>query len=555
MSSSAATKIQQQPWILGRVPDLLMFIAAPLWIVLAFVGLRQIVESRTLQFGVMAFGSLGHNLPGMMRAYGDRDLFRRFRMRFVIAPIAFGTASVAFALRGSGGLLLIAYLWAAWHALMQMYGFLRIYDARVGSTAPRVARLDLAMCLSWFGGAMICSDARVYYVQSLCAEFGIAPLTPASLEFLRLATGVAIAAMTIAYGCDLWRRWRAGEPISGLKHLLYVTSIGLWWYVHVAVADVLLGLIMFEVFHDVQYLAIVWAFNRRRADIDPGAGAFTRFLFRRSGAMVLLYLGLCFAYGGLLPLATGLQLSTTGQLIVVTFVQTSALLHYYYDGFLWKVREPATRAALGLQRGGSGGDRLVTRHGLKWLGLALPATVLYFVAVQPVSLQAAELLAISTPHSTQAQAALGEQRLNAGQPLHAIAAFEAALQIVPGDAATEDQLARARVQAGIELVARGRTNDARDLLNQAGSRIPKLAEELVALGEQLRGRSARAEAIARYQAALLLAPDFAPAHLNLALALRDEGRRAEALTHARRGARQWPDDARAQDLVKQLEIR
>src|SRR5690606_18516060 len=52
MSSSAATKIQQQPWILGRVPDLLMFIAAPLWIVLAFVGLRQIVESRTLQFGV-----------------------------------------------------------------------------------------------------------------------------------------------------------------------------------------------------------------------------------------------------------------------------------------------------------------------------------------------------------------------------------------------------------------------------------------------------------------------------------------------------------------------
>ncbi|MCA8963545.1 MAG: hypothetical protein H6838_05335 [Planctomycetes bacterium] len=554
MSDTAAPSVQPRPWIMGRTADLLLFLAAPVWIVLAFAGLRQVVDSRTLQYSVMAFGSLGHNLPGMLRAYGDRALFRRFRTRFVVAPLAFGAASVAFALRGSGGLLLIAYLWAAWHALMQMYGFLRIYDARVGSTAPRIARLDLAMCLAWFVGAMICSDARVYYVQSLCAEFGAAPLSPAALHGVRVAAVVVIAALTLYYCVDLLRRWRAGAPISGLKHLLYVTSIGFWWYVHVAVADVLLGLIMFEVFHDVQYLAIVWAFNRRRADTDPAAGAFTRILFRRSGAMVLLYVGLCLAYGGLLPLTSSFELSTSGQLAVVVFVQTSALLHYYFDGFLWKVREPSTRAALGLQAGG-GGERLVTRHGLKWLGLAAPAAVLYLLAVQPVSAQAAEALAVSTPGSAEAQIAVGVARLRSDRPGDAIVALQAALAITPGDPVAADHLAHARLQAGIGAVRAGRIDEARRLLELARQRIPLAAEETVFIGEQLRMQGKGEDAIVHYRAALLIAPDLAPAHLNLALALRDAGRRTEALEHARRGAQLWPADARAQQLVQELQSR
>ena len=38
--------------------------------------------------------------------------------------------------------------------------------------------------------------------------------------------------------------------------------------------------VLFEIFHDVQYLAIVWLFNRKRVDTDPQVGGFTRFVFR-----------------------------------------------------------------------------------------------------------------------------------------------------------------------------------------------------------------------------------------------------------------------------------
>ena len=36
---------------------------------------------------VGAFGAMGHHLPGMIRAYGDRALFNRFKIRFVVAPL------------------------------------------------------------------------------------------------------------------------------------------------------------------------------------------------------------------------------------------------------------------------------------------------------------------------------------------------------------------------------------------------------------------------------------------------------------------------------------
>lgn len=41
-----------------------------------------------------------HNLPGTLRAYGDRALFRRFRMRLTRAPLVFAASCLLFAFRG-----------------------------------------------------------------------------------------------------------------------------------------------------------------------------------------------------------------------------------------------------------------------------------------------------------------------------------------------------------------------------------------------------------------------------------------------------------------------
>ena len=77
----------QFAWILGSWQDLLLFIATPLLILLLLPVARLGLSVAEIALYVAAFGALGHHLPGMMRAYGDRELFARFRLRFIVSPI------------------------------------------------------------------------------------------------------------------------------------------------------------------------------------------------------------------------------------------------------------------------------------------------------------------------------------------------------------------------------------------------------------------------------------------------------------------------------------
>ena len=93
---------------------------------------------------------MGHHLPGMIRAYGDRALFQRFKWRFILAPIFLILVCAAFSIWDLKGIVLVAFVWGVWHGMMQTYGFCRIYDAKTGSFAAFTRRLDFAVCAIWF---------------------------------------------------------------------------------------------------------------------------------------------------------------------------------------------------------------------------------------------------------------------------------------------------------------------------------------------------------------------------------------------------------------------
>ena len=138
-------------WLLGPAQDSALVIATPLIILpLAYI-FRNIWSDGALILIVGAFGQLGHCLPGLIRAYGDRDLFRRYRTRFLVAPLALGAACLLGAVWNLDVLVLVGVTWAIWHALMQTYGFLRIYDARAGLQSPFLRWVEFAMCVLWFG--------------------------------------------------------------------------------------------------------------------------------------------------------------------------------------------------------------------------------------------------------------------------------------------------------------------------------------------------------------------------------------------------------------------
>src|SRR5216110_1041624 len=370
-------------WILDSWRDLVLYVCTPLVILPIFLLAQARWSAQDIYLFVAAFGAMGHHLPGMIRAYGDRALFQRFKWRFILAPIFLVVVCAAFSIWDLKGIVLVAFVWGVWHGMMQTYGFCRIYDAKVGSFAQLTRRLDFALCGIWFATAVLLSPQRMTdTLESYYAAGG--PLIPPNL--LRAAQqGLLALALAVSgvFLVNLVWMWMQGKRPSPVKLVLLVTSISFWWYCNNIVASVLVGIALFEVFHDVQYLSLVWIYNRKRVETDSNIGGFMRFVFRRSGSLMGLYVGLVLAYGSVSYINAHIGMDTVKR-ILTGVVTASTLLHFYYDGFIWKVRERSTRQSLGLT-GGTADVSLGgflpswTLHGLKWAAVfVLPLGALWF---------------------------------------------------------------------------------------------------------------------------------------------------------------------------------
>src|ERR1043166_3072530 len=82
-AAGASPKAKASPWILDRWRDLLLFVGTPVVLIPIFTAAQARWSAQDIFLFVGAFGAMGHHLPGMIRAYGDRALFGRFRIRWV----------------------------------------------------------------------------------------------------------------------------------------------------------------------------------------------------------------------------------------------------------------------------------------------------------------------------------------------------------------------------------------------------------------------------------------------------------------------------------------
>src|SRR3989440_2857499 len=159
--SEPTTAARRKLWILSSWRDLVLYVGTPLLLIPAFALAQAKWSPQDIYLFVAAFGAMGHHLPGMIRAYGDRALFERFRWRFIFAPLFLLVTCVAFYWWDLKGIMLVVFFWGVWHGMMQTYGFCRIYDAKTGSFATINRRLDFAMCLIWFATAVVLSPMRM----------------------------------------------------------------------------------------------------------------------------------------------------------------------------------------------------------------------------------------------------------------------------------------------------------------------------------------------------------------------------------------------------------
>jgi Tfp pilus assembly protein PilF len=541
-----ATAPRKSLWILDSWRDLILYVGTPLLLLPAFALAQARWSPQDIYLFVAAFGAMGHHLPGMIRAYGDRALFERFKWRFILAPLFLLSVCTAFFWWDLKGILLVVFFWGVWHGLMQTYGFCRIYDAKTGTFDALTRRLDFAMCVIWFATAVALSPYRLsdtldtYY---MCGGPFISPSIIHHGQQLILLTAIVVSVLFILH---FGRMWLVGHRPNPVKLALLVTSIAFWWYCNNLVANIIVGIALFEVFHDVQYLSLVWIYNRNRVEKDSNIGGFMRFVFRRSGSLIGLYVGLVFAYGSVAYFNAHLGMENIKR-ILTGVVTASTLLHFYYDGFIWKVRERSTRQSLGL----AGGTADVSLggflpswavHGLKWAAVfVLPLGALWFwqTHLNVPEVQRRAWLVADVPSGAKQHFDYGLALQKEGQWEKAEEQYKIALSYKPTDAKSHMNLATV-------LMALAKYDAAVPHMEEALRVQPDDGEAHLGYASLLQRLGREDEAGPQYEAAARFLPDSPEAHYNYALILAEAGKGNDALRELQRAVQLKPDYVDAQ---------
>ncbi|HTY18684.1 MAG TPA: hypothetical protein VMH82_13230 [Myxococcota bacterium] len=336
---SVLDSLARDKYIVSPAFDWTFFIGSPLLAVGLVHFATRFISEATLGGLILSFMAVGHHVPTFLRAYADPDEFARNRYRLTVVPILVVLLVALLAVLNSH-LLALVFIWDQYHFVRQHYGFMRIYDAKNGSTTKAGGpNLDLWLCFSLFVYIVAEGDFYSYVYSSELFAAGVAP--PLWLGPLLLNVSFAIAAaVLLLFALDVARRVREGEPVSMLKIAVTLTTYGVWYYAYVVFSNPFLSYGISSLFHCMQYDALAWHYNRRKASsLVAGRGRF--FQFVHAGHHLWAYVGAIFAYGSF-----AWFLGPLAPLPVFIVNRTTGVLHYYYDSFIWQVRRAEFRKLL-----------------------------------------------------------------------------------------------------------------------------------------------------------------------------------------------------------------
>lgn len=561
MSLAAAPR---SPWILSPARDLAWFILTPALVIPIVLALQRAIPPETLGLYVLGLGGFGHHLPGFIRAYADPELFRRYKLRFTVVPALLIAVCAAYSLLDLNALVVVTLAWGTWHGAMQINGFARIYDSKAGSFARLTARLDALMCVAWFGLAILSSPAKLF---SLTTQFYLSGgfLIPVeAFRLVRAGWAIATAALTALFLANAWRQWKAGTPPNPVKFLVMGVSFAFWWYCMTGMTSLILGVLMWEIFHDLQYNALVWRYQRRRVDGGLRAGRVERALFLPGGKRLALYAALILAYGTIGVFASFADINSPekslmggeGPQWLLRITVASALLHFYYDGFIWRIRQPAVRQGLGLASGAPAAaaretPRAFFGHAWKWALFLAPVAWLGISESRhwgPSLEQQVVNLSRALPGSWLSHFLAGTYYKGNGQNAEAEAQYRLTVRYNPA-------FATGHLFLGDLLYRRGALPEAASEYESAVNLDPSDADARRNLGflHLMLGRPS--EAARNLGAVLAARPDDAEARFGLATAWLRLGRLDEAEAEANRVLALAPGHAGALEALGAIRAR
>jgi hypothetical protein len=225
--------------------------------------------------------------------------------------------------------VVVATFWDVWHSAAQTFGFARIYDRNAGNHPQTMRRLDFWMNQLLYVGPILAGATLANHLAHFAAleEVDITLFSQVPVELLghqgQIAWGVAIAGLlfTAFYVIAYWRLYRRGYVVSWHKVFLIAStgacSMCCWAFNSWGEAFFVMNL-----FHAVQYLALVWVSERKTVVARFGGHAKVAALV--AGTAILSY-------------GFAAEIVDRDFRIFWAITMTVSLLHFWYDSFIWSV--------------------------------------------------------------------------------------------------------------------------------------------------------------------------------------------------------------------------
>lgn len=303
-----------------------------------------------------------HRHYTFLLVYGDRETFAQRLRAYTLVPAAlFVGLALTHRLQGDYQIeafgqhlrpwmlvLIVTGTWNIWHTIMQRHGLTRIYAGKVGGGLQDRAHGRRDLWLLWSAVALT-AVVTLRFRGSTFAGIGNArKLLDAASPLTHGWIGGSVLALVVAATASCARRWWVAERAASLTRrqripranfmLSTLALLGVF-VVHGPVT----GYLCFGVAHAIEYVCFFHVFGQRKFAGRPSAerGLAGRLLAQPlvSGPAIALLLGAAFL----------LLVDVRDSEAFLVYYTATSLLHFLYDGWIWKVRKPEVAKPLGLR--------------------------------------------------------------------------------------------------------------------------------------------------------------------------------------------------------------
>ena len=341
MEARIALKVPRSHFIVGPTYDVVLFVLSPL--IALGLGVFLSVTEPEWRFGgddsAIVSTLLGvfvhaHLFIVIFRSHANPEIRKLYPRRFFVVPpiLLVGMLTSEWFLVSVS---VLATFWDVYHSALQTFGLGRIYDIRAGNNPKTARTLDAILNHLLYAGPILAGATMTDHFEDFYEFDDVGALffhsVPAFMESSQryLAWGLLLFGSTflVYYVATYVRLMRRGYHVSLPKVVLFAAtgfcSIYTWGFNTWGEAFFIMNF-----FHALQYFAIVWYKEQ---------GNMTR-LFRTSSLRWYKPITLSLFVGAALGYGTLVEWTPTSAPLVYPLSLVVAIMHFWYDGFIWSVQ-------------------------------------------------------------------------------------------------------------------------------------------------------------------------------------------------------------------------